>query len=193
VATPAPPTKVVGRRVAAFILDGIVAFGPGIVVFVMIGEHSQTPAGYFGVSMNMTIGGSSMVWLTDVWTLTGAAANIFNVAVLVYLLAYLVVLPGLTGRTAGKLLTGVKLVGRDGRPPGIGRSFLRELLWIVDDFPYLIPGLTGFIVAMSSATNQRVGDMVASTWVIRADTDAFQPPPAQPPPEFTQQGAPPPA
>lgn len=191
-AVPASPTKVVGRRVGAFILDDFIALVPGLIVFMMIAEHSQTPEGYLGISMNMTIGGSSVVWLNDVWTLTGGVANLFNAVVLLYLLGYLVVLPGLTGWTLGKRLVGVRVVGRDGLPPGVPRSFLRQLLWIVDDFPYLIPGLTGFIVAMTSKTNQRVGDMVASTWVIRAGIESFTPPAPEPQPEFTQAEAPPP-
>jgi len=39
----------------------------------------------------------------------------------------------------------------------------------VDAFPYFIPYLTGFIVALSSKDNKRIGDMVASTLVVRKD------------------------
>ena len=44
---------------------------------------------------------------------------------------------------------------------------MRWLLWIVDGFPYVIPGLTGFIVALTTAGHRRVGDMAAKTFVVK--------------------------
>jgi uncharacterized RDD family membrane protein YckC len=79
------------------------------------------------------------------------------------------VMQGLTGKTPGKALLGIKVVNAEGRPPGILRAALRSILWIVDDFPYIVPCLAGFIVALNSQRNQRVGDMAAGTFVIRSD------------------------
>ncbi|MEA2348416.1 MAG: hypothetical protein QOG62_2203 [Thermoleophilaceae bacterium] len=126
------------------------------------------------------------------WYLVGGAGALYGLFNLVVWLGLLVVLPGLTGGTIGKFVFGIRVVGADARPPGILRSLLREIMWIVDDFPYFIPGLTGFIVALSSKSNQRVGDMVAGTWVIRAGS-SFAPPPPPPPPAFAQPQPPPPA
>jgi hypothetical protein len=64
---------------------------------------------------------------------------------------------------------GIRVVNAKGEPPGILRAILRWILYIVDGFPYIIPYLTGFIVALNSQRNQRVGDMAASTFVIDKD------------------------
>jgi hypothetical protein len=92
----------------------------------------------------------------------------------------------------------------DGSPPGIGRGVLRWVLLIVDDFPYFIPMLTGFIVAMTNDRRQRVGDLAAGTFVVRAGTVgvpapsavpaavATPPPPAAPAPPAPTPGTAPP-
>jgi hypothetical protein len=68
---------------------------------------------------------------------------------------------------------------------------VRWLLWIVDGFPYVIPNLVGFITALTSARNQRVGDMVAGTFVIDAAVASQPVPTAQPvaPPQPPQAAA----
>jgi hypothetical protein len=75
------------------------------------------------------------------------------------------------------------------------RAFLRYILWIVDGFPYIIPYLTGFITALNSQRNQRVGDMAAGTFVIDKNA-ATVPVPGQAAAQFaptTGWSAPPPA
>src|SRR3546814_13140493 len=47
-------------------------------------------------------------------------------------LAMLVVPQGLTGWTIGKLITGLRVVGEDGRAPGLGKAQLRWALWVLD-------------------------------------------------------------
>jgi uncharacterized RDD family membrane protein YckC len=79
----------------------------------------------------------------------------------------LIVLQAFTGFTPGKLITGVRTVREDGRPPGFGKALVRWLLWIVDGFPYFLP-LVGFIVGGTTVGHRRVGDMVAKTFVVRA-------------------------
>ena len=95
--------------------------------------------------------------------------TIWVILVAATVLAIFVILPGLTGTSPGKALTRIRAVRADGRPPGVGRALLRALVWIVDGFPYLLPGLVGFIVALTSKANRRVGDMAAGTWVVRGD------------------------
>src|SRR3546814_1986520 len=72
----------------------------------------------------------------------------------------LVVLQGLTGWTIGKLITGLRVVGEDGRAPGLGKALLRWVLWVLDGFPYVLP-LVGGIVALTTVGHRRVGDMAA--------------------------------
>lgn len=78
-----------------------------------------------------------------------------------------VLLQAFTGWTPGKLITGIRTVREDGRPPGLLKAFVRWLLWIVDGFPYFIPGLVGFIVGLTTVGHRRVGDMAAKTFVVR--------------------------
>src|SRR3546814_9866866 len=99
------------------------------------------------------------VYFSD--TINGGAAAMFWVANL----AMLVVLQGLTGWTIGKLITGLRVVGEDGRAPGLGKALLRWVLWVLDGFPYVLP-LVGGIVALTTVGHRRVGAMAAKTFVV---------------------------
>jgi uncharacterized RDD family membrane protein YckC len=100
--------------------------------------------------------------------LTGSRALVFVLIFLAAGLLYWVVLPGLTGATLGKALTGIRVAGGDlaGRA-GIGRNLVRQVVGIVDYFPYLLLGLVGFILMLTTRGNRRLGDMAAGTYVVR--------------------------
>ena len=53
----------------------------------------------------------------------------------------------------------------DGRAPGIRAAVLRTLMRIVDGIGSYV---VAFVVALVSGKNQRLGDMVAKTLVVRA-------------------------
>ena len=80
---------------------------------------------------------------------------------------YFPLLEGFTGRTLGKLILGVKVVRADGKVPGLGKAILRTLLRLVEVNPFLAGGLMAGIVALVSKKKQRLGDMVADTYVVR--------------------------
>lgn len=69
------------------------------------------------------------------------------------------------GQTLGKRAGGIKVVRKDGEPCGVGRSVVRNLLQIVDVLPTL--WLIGLTSIWLTGYNQRVGDLVAGTVVIR--------------------------
>jgi uncharacterized RDD family membrane protein YckC len=69
------------------------------------------------------------------------------------------------GRTPGKRWTGLRVVTRDGRPIGLVASAIRNLLRLVDFLPAVY--LAGSISILASRDNQRLGDMVAGTIVVR--------------------------
>jgi len=75
------------------------------------------------------------------------------------------VLQGLLGASIGKLLVGLRVVTPDGKQIGIGRSFARTALWIVDAITCALPILGG-ILMLSTKGHRRVGDMAAGTYVI---------------------------
>ncbi len=170
------PTNVVGKRVAAFIIDGLLAFAiSAIAWFALTTKVSGTCPSSGG---GLTIGGDCRGFLVGQ---EGKQTAWYVISAVASLLIY-VVLPGIRGASPGKAMMGIKLVNADGRPPGVLRAFLRYILWVVDGFPYIIPYLTGFIVALNSQRNQRVGDMAAGTFVI--DKNAAQVPTAAASPQF---------
>jgi uncharacterized RDD family membrane protein YckC len=85
-------------------------------------------------------------------------------AFLVVIVLYMVLLEGLLGTTLGKWLLGLRVVGPDGRRPGLWRSFIRNLLRCVDSLPTL--NILGTILILKSKEKARFGDRVAGTRVI---------------------------
>jgi uncharacterized RDD family membrane protein YckC len=69
------------------------------------------------------------------------------------------------GQSWGKKAMGIKVVRVDGAEPGMSDYFLRAVFHIVDSLASL--GVLGALLISSSPKNQRLGDMTASTTVIR--------------------------
>jgi uncharacterized RDD family membrane protein YckC len=80
-------------------------------------------------------------------------------------LAYYFAGEAATGQTPGKHLLGLQVVRTDGRRAQPGRIAVRTLFRLVDELPVLY-GL-GFVVMLSTARRQRLGDMFADTIVVR--------------------------
>jgi len=83
---------------------------------------------------------------------------------LVIMALYMVVLEGLLGATLGKWLLGLRVVGPEGRRPGLWKSFIRNTLRSVDSLPTL--NILGVILILKSRERTRFGDRVAGTRVI---------------------------
>jgi uncharacterized RDD family membrane protein YckC len=155
------PTRVVGRRVAAFLIDTVVLWVIVAVLWILFTDRLDADTTTGG---GIVIGDTRYGFHEDsggkrgVWALLSILAGIL----------IFVVLPGLRGTSPGRALTKIRLVGRDGGNPGVGRAFLRYLLWIVDSFPYFAP-LVGFVLILTNKANQRLGDMVAGTYTVRAE------------------------
>jgi uncharacterized RDD family membrane protein YckC len=91
-----------------------------------------------------------------------SAASIFVVLTPFLIGAYYVVLWALTGRTVGKQVLGLKVVGSDGRPPTIGRSLLRL-------FGYAVSTLAlwaGYLWIIVDEERRGWHDHIAKTWVV---------------------------
>ena len=165
-----PPTKVVGRRVAAFFIDAIIVAIIGAIAWFALTKKFDGPCAGGGVEINgdcrgFEAGSSNR----SIWLLLE-----FLVPFAIYC-----VMTGLTGKTPGKAMVGIKVVNEAGSPPGVFRAFVRWLLAIVDAFPYIIPYLVGFVTALNSQRNQRVGDMAASTFVVDRNYEGPVPAPGQ--------------
>jgi uncharacterized RDD family membrane protein YckC len=82
-------------------------------------------------------------------------------------IAYFVALEACFGRTLGKLVTGTVVVDRTGRPPSLAKVLMRTLLRLVEVNPLLIGGLPAGIALLSTRRHQRIGDVLADTYVVR--------------------------
>lgn len=157
----ASPTQVAGRRAIAFLVDfvliGVVYWGLFFVFAARYGEGGE-PTSPFKASL--TLGDTT-------YAITGGQALLFFGIFLAVGLLYSVVLQGLTGATLGKAAAGIRTVRRDGGRPGIGRALVRQFVGIVDYFPFILPGLVGFILVLTTRDNRRLGDMAAGTLVVR--------------------------
>jgi uncharacterized RDD family membrane protein YckC len=166
----ADPTAVFGRRVLAFLLDLLLLTIPGLMLVSSQFEYLELDGTRSGSAFcdqyleeeddGACFNVNDTVYFSDA-SFGAAQAAGFGLQVLV-----LVVLQGLAGFTPGKLVTGIRTVRQDGRPPGIGRAALRWVLLIVDGQPCGIP-LVGLITGLTTTGHRRVGDMAAKTFVVR--------------------------
>jgi uncharacterized RDD family membrane protein YckC len=81
---------------------------------------------------------------------------------------YFVLMEGLAGFTIGKRLMRLRVVTATGGRPGLVKALVRNVLRSVDGLPTL--GLVGAILIWSTPDRTRVGDLVAGTRVVRAET-----------------------
>ena len=167
------PTNVVGKRVGAFVID--ILINSAITVIAWFALTTEIPGKCLDEGGGITIGDNCRGFLV---TEGGKQTAWYLISIGAALLLF-VILPGITGKTPGKAAVGIKLVNAEGRPPGVLRAFLRHILWIVDGFPYIIPNLVGFIVALNGERNQRVGDMAAGTFVVDKAWEGPLPAPGQ--------------
>lgn len=164
-------TKVLGRRIGGFIIDLILAWLVVAIAAIALLESLEVPGG-------SALGQDGCELITDEYPLCFYTDDTYVVGtggdtvalIAIGLAAWLVlrIIPqGINGRTLGKKVFGIKVVNEAGSPPGFGKSLLREFLWIVDSLPALY--IVGLVTSAVSKNNQRVGDMAASTLVVRAN------------------------
>ena len=109
-----------------------------------------------------------LIWVPVM--LAGAALGeigflVFTVVGLVATFVYGFLLEGLYGYTPRKYLLGLVVIKPDGSNCTIGASILRNLLWVVDALPTF--NLVAMISILLTDDNQRVGDLVADTAVVK--------------------------
>lgn len=175
-------TAVMGRRLAAYVIDGLV----GVVIILAIAvpifaskatafptngdtrycdrynHDSVVRCAAVGDQAYVLAAGDQNVLLESVY---GGAAT--------WLLLNAVVLQGLTGGSVGKLVTGLRVVRPDGGRAGVAWCALRTLILPIDAFLF---GVIGLVTTLSTAGHRRLGDMAASTLVVDRHF-AGQPPP----------------
>lgn len=82
---------------------------------------------------------------------------------------YYIYLEGKYGQTIGKMALDIVVVTEDGDSIDFKPAAIRTILRIIDALPFLY--LVGFILVLVTDRKQRLGDLVADTVVVRADTD----------------------
>ena len=94
----------------------------------------------------------------------GIMAMIFSVELLYFSLS-----EGRSGKTFGKRLFGIFVISRNGGYSSIGEAFIRNLSRAVVDAMMLSPlgWLTGALFILNSKGSQRVGDIIAGTYVVK--------------------------
>jgi len=94
-----------------------------------------------------------------------AGVTIF--AILTSWVAYFVLLEWLwNGQTIGKRRSGLRVIGTDGEPARFVAVLIRNLLRLVDFLPAYYA--LGVVVIFLSPRSQRLGDLAAGTYVVRA-------------------------
>lgn len=140
-------------RIGAHVLDLIVCFG----LFYVIGMAVAARFGGLGARGQFNV--------------EGLPALIILGAVSVASLAYFTILEGSAGRTLGKMIFGLKVIGEDGQRAGFGAAILRNLLRFVDAFFFYVLGL---VFLLTTEKQQRIGDKAAGTLVVRSRSAGLQ-------------------
>jgi uncharacterized RDD family membrane protein YckC len=75
----------------------------------------------------------------------------------------------LKGQTPGKKIVGITVVDKNGLKPNFKNIILRNIFRIIDFIPFSF--LVGFITAILNRNEQRVGDMISKTYVVKIFTN----------------------
>lgn len=137
-----------GRRALAMTIDSAITSIPYLGAYV-VAIATAPPAGPYGEQPLSPVGGFALllgfVWMFGSWIVNR------------------VVLQGRTGRSWGKRVVGIRLVGqRTGEPIGAARSFAREIAHNVDGFFYL-----GYLWPLWDAHRQTFADKILTTVVVQ--------------------------
>jgi hypothetical protein len=179
------PTKIMGSRIAAYLID--LALGVGLVLLVFFGvdgdrfvtqEYSTTFEAQqvcTTVNQRSTTGGRNGLCFVSGTTARVMAGDDLDAAethaALVWFgfgFANYVLLSALAGGTLGKLLFGLRVVTARGARAGVGRNLVRWLLLIVDQACCFLPGL---LTSFNTKGHRRVGDLVGGTYVVHRSAE----------------------
>jgi uncharacterized RDD family membrane protein YckC len=89
---------------------------------------------------------------------------LFAALIPILMILYYVGFWSLTGRTPGKWVLGLRVVGSDGEPPRLGRSFIRLFGYVVSALAFWM----GYLWVLVDNDRQAWHDHMARTWVVYA-------------------------
>ena len=153
-----------GKRVAAFLLDGVIQAVVSIPFYAgyfwLLSGISSTTDSAGNVTTEADVSPAAVV-LTVVGGLAVLAFNIWNICIR----------QGRTGYTLGKGIVGIRLVKEQtGRPVGAGIAFVRQLAHIVDSLVCYL----GWLWPLWDSKRQTLADKIMTTIVIDQPSDQAQ-------------------
>lgn len=150
---PVPRTASRTRRAGAFAIDAAIVFGLAWVATFIAAALGVLRIPDIAV-LGQTNRAAGLLWIVSIFELP-------------LLLAYFTILEGLTGRTPGKLLLGLRVAMEDGTPTDTFHSFVRNLLrllWVTPLGPIFV--LVDAYALGRTELDQRMGDLAAGTIVL---------------------------
>lgn len=186
------PTAVVGRRIAAYVIDSI-PMAVGLVLLVGLLFSGGTVIDGMADPEGFCDRINEKTYSTDYDPLVekfdddyicmpinetvrlvpiGRALAAFGYALLggIFAVVNMYLVQGATGATLGKRICKLRVVTPDGQRVGFGRNALRSILLIADGFCL---GIVGLVSVLSTKRHQRIGDMCAGTYVVHRDSVGF--------------------
>jgi uncharacterized RDD family membrane protein YckC len=154
---PGPQYAGAGLRIVAAIIDFFIVGAVYVVFSIIIAVITAI----FGGAAGATNSDSAANAAAGVGALIGLLLWLVAAAVSI---AYFPYMEATQGATFGKKALGLRVVREDGSPIGWGEAIIRFLLRIVDGFFFYLVGLICILV---TDKQQRVGDLVAKTIVIK--------------------------
>ena len=143
------------NRIAALLIDWIL-LGLVTIPFLDFGTETRIQNGQEFETFKFGLGtGATLLWSA-------------------FSFGYFVAMEWLLGGTVGKLLLGIRVTRLDGQAASLPSVIVRNLLRIVDSFPYLIPYLVAFVVMGRNDGRRRLGDIVAGTAVVPKAEAAYE-------------------
>ena len=148
---PEPDSRLWGgfiRRACAFVFDWAIILLLGFVMFVM--SHIGYKVGLSAHGRSVTMENSSGLYFILTWASVALSA------------AYFVIFHSLDGRTIGKWIFGLRVIGAENGHVTSSQAFLRWLATVG-----FAPVLLGFLWVIWSREKRAWHDIIAQTWVIR--------------------------
>jgi uncharacterized RDD family membrane protein YckC len=159
------PTRVVGRRCVAYVVDVFLVVLILLALFVAPGDVRKTAEG----CPRPVPGGHSCFQFKTTGYLVADRAIFGFVGTAVLLVIVLFIVPqAVAGASPGKLVMGIRVVRPDGQAPGLARSIVRSIVrsiaWVVDGIALLLP--VALWLAILTPGHRRCGDFLAGTFVV---------------------------
>ena len=177
-----PPTDVVGRRIGAYFLDGLIGALLSVAVILTMLHHTTGNPSHTCSNSNVQDHTSACVQLNgDVYSVAEKDSWKILLAQGGWFLAIQVALQGFAGGTLGKLIVGIRVVDSNGSICGPWRAFVRSIPFALGTTGYAwnsnaaltaagvvasIAIIIEAIAILAKRDHRRFGDLAAGTFVV---------------------------